>query len=161
MERPDSSSDDEDDRQNLIEQNERKLPSPRSATTFHINDDDVDNNRNSNQYHRQLRRRFASLKFNDLFNKRFLIFFIFIPLFVLILFFTTDIKALFFSNLSVPLSDSVSDKLRESELRALYLLRQQQLGLFGLWNQTHPNSTSNHSNSQISELEDFKSTVLR
>ncbi|KAM5579725.1 O-fucosyltransferase 36-like [Rosa sericea] len=158
MDRPDSSSsDDDDDRQNLIEQNERKrhhLPSPRSATTFQIDDGDVDHHR----HHREIRRIFASLKLGDLFNKRFLIFFIFIPLFVLILFFTTDIKSLFFSHLSVPLSDSLSDKLRESELRALFLLRQQQLGLFGLWNQTHPNSTSNHSNS---ELQDFKSSILR
>ncbi|XP_062008843.1 O-fucosyltransferase 36-like [Rosa rugosa] len=158
MDRPDSSSsDDDDDRQNLIDQNERKhqqLPSPRSATTFQIDDGDVDHHR----HHREIRRRFASLKLSDLFNKRFLIFFIFIPLFVLILFFTTDIKSLFFSRLSVPLSDSLSDKLRESELRALFLLRQQQLGLFGLWNQTHPNSTSNHSNS---ELQDFKSSILK
>ncbi|KAL6144381.1 hypothetical protein ACLB2K_055074 [Fragaria x ananassa] len=151
MDRPDSlSSDDEldDDRQNLIEQNDRKhhhLPtSPRSAAaTFHIGDDDR---------HREIRSRFASLNLRDLFNKRsFLVFFIFIPLFVLVLFFSTDIKSLFFSHLSV--SDSVSGKLRESELRALYLLRQQQLGLFGLWN-----STSNHSNP---DLDDLKSSVLR
>ncbi|KAL6140583.1 hypothetical protein ACLB2K_058882 [Fragaria x ananassa] len=152
MDRPDSlSSDDEveDDRQNLIEQNDRKqLPSPRSATTFHIDDGDVDRHR----HHREIQRRFASLNLRDLLNKRsFLIFFISIPLFVLVLFFSTNIKSLFFSHLSV--SDSVSGKLRESELRALYLLRQQQLALFGLWN-----STSNHSNSG---LDDLKSSVLR
>ncbi|XP_050383790.1 O-fucosyltransferase 36 [Argentina anserina] len=157
MDRPDSlSSDDDeldDDRQNLIDQNDRKhhhhLLSPRSATTFQIDDGD----------HQQIRRRFTSLKLHDLFNKRSLVIFsIFIPLFVLILFFTTDIKSLFFSHLSVPsLSDSVADKLRESELRALFLLRQQQLGLFGLWNQSHLNSTSNLTNP---DLADLKSSIL-
>ncbi|PQP97837.1 uncharacterized protein Pyn_00360 [Prunus yedoensis var. nudiflora] len=167
MERPtsSSSSDDDDDRQNLIEQNERKLPTPRSTTTaFHIADDDIDDR--NHRHHQQLRRRFTSLKLNDLFNKRsFVLFAIFVPLFVLILFFTTDIKALLFStSVSASPFGSVSDKLRESELRALYLLKQQQLGLFNLWNQTlpNPNSTSNHSNSpQIPLLEDFKSAVLR
>ncbi|PRQ33142.1 hypothetical protein RchiOBHm_Chr5g0054241 [Rosa chinensis] len=82
MDRPDSSSNGDDDRQNLIEQKERKqrqLPSPRSTTTFHIYDGDVD-------HHRDIRRRFATLKLGDLFNKLFLIFFNFIPLVVLILF---------------------------------------------------------------------------
>ncbi|KAL6576918.1 O-fucosyltransferase 36 [Orobanche minor] len=76
----------------------------------------------------------------------------FVSTFVLVLFLTTDIKSLFFSDLAVPISDSAAaDKLRESELRALYLLRRQQVGLFGLWNHT------NHSNPELSDL---KSSIL-
>lgn len=68
--------------------------------------------------------------------------------------------------------------MRDSELRALYLLRQQQLGLFQLWNRTSSltqsnlysvNSTNNHTNpvpnlhhllSPSQLFEDLKSAVL-
>ncbi|XP_068303517.1 O-fucosyltransferase 36-like isoform X2 [Pyrus communis] len=164
-----SSSDDDDDRQNLIEQNDRKLPTPRSdavAAAFRIPDDDIDNNRH--YFHHQLRRHFTSLKLGDLFNKRsFILLAIFVPTFVVILFFVTDMKSLLFTtgNFSSSPYDSASGKLLESELRALYLLKQQQVSLFNLWNQTLPNptnSTSNHSDpAQIPLLDDFKSAVLR
>ncbi|KAM0956352.1 hypothetical protein ACFX2A_025141 [Malus domestica] len=166
-----SSSDDDDDRQNLIDQNDRKLPTPRStaAAAFHIADDDIDNNSNNRHYfHHQLRRRFTSLKLGDLFNKRsFVLLAIFVPTFLVILFFVTDMKSLLFTtgNFSSSPYDSASGKLLESELRALYLLKQQQVSLFNLWNQTLPNptnSTSNHSDpAQIPLLDDFKSAVLR
>ncbi|KAB2611038.1 hypothetical protein D8674_019070 [Pyrus ussuriensis x Pyrus communis] len=167
-----SSSDDDDDRQNLIEQNDRKLPTPRSdavAAAFRIADDDIDNNSNNRHYfHHQLRRHFTSLKLGDLFNKRsFVLLAIFVPTFVVILFFVTDMKSLLFTtgNFSSSPYDSASGKLLESELRALYLLKQQQVSLFNLWNQTLPNptnSTSNHSDpAQIPLLDDFKSAVLR
>ncbi|KAM1274703.1 hypothetical protein ACFX2I_024546 [Malus domestica] len=166
-----SSSDDDDDRQNLIDQNDRKLPTPRStaAAAFHIADDDIDNNSNNRHYfHHQLRRRFTSLKLGDLFNKRsFVLLAIFVPTFLVILFFVTDMKSLLFTtgNFSSSPYDSASGKLLESELRALYLLKQQQVSLFNLWNQTLPNptnSTSNHSDpTQIPLLDDFKSAVLR
>ncbi|XP_048419928.1 O-fucosyltransferase 36-like [Pyrus x bretschneideri] len=167
-----SSSDDDDDRQNLIEQNDRKLHTPRSdavAAAFRIADDDIDNNSNNGHYfHHQLRRHFTSLKLGDLFNKRsFVLLAIFVPTFVVILFFVTDMKSLLFTtgNFSSSPYDSASGKLLESELRALYLLKQQQVSLFNLWNQTlrNPtNSTSNHSDpAQIPLLDDFKSAVLR
>ncbi|KAM1461979.1 hypothetical protein ACFX1Q_046159 [Malus domestica] len=177
MNRLSSSSEDDDDRQNLIDQNDRKLPTPRStaaAAAFHIADDydDIDSNSNNRSYnHHQLRRRFTSLKLGDLFNKRsFVVLAIFVPTFVIILFFVTDIKAHVFTagNFSSSPYDSASGKLRESELRALYLLKQQQVSLFNLWKQTLPNptnssnSTSNHSDStQIPLLDDLKSAVLR
>ncbi|KAM1010878.1 hypothetical protein ACFX13_047037 [Malus domestica] len=177
MNRLSSSSEDDDDRQNLIDQNDRKLPTPRStaaAAAFHIADDydDIDSNSNNRSYnHHQLRRRFTFLKLGDLFNKRsFVVLAIFVPTFFIILFFVTDIKALLFTagNFSSPPYDSASGKLRESELRALYLLKQQQVSLFNLWKQTLPNptnssnSTSNHSDStQIPLLDDLKSAVLR
>ncbi|KAB2613155.1 hypothetical protein D8674_035471 [Pyrus ussuriensis x Pyrus communis] len=137
MNRLSSSSEDDDDRQNLIDQNDRKLPTPRStaAAAFHIADDydDIDSNSNNRSYnHHQLRRRFSSLKLGDLFNKRsFVVLAIFVPTFVIILFFVTDIKALLFTsgNFSSSPYDSASGKLRESELRALYLLKQQQISI--------------------------------
>lgn len=173
MDRPDSSSDEEDDRHHLIEQNERKLPANHQST-FHIDDDDVDGGGFST---RQIRRRFSSL---SSLNRKYL-FAVSLPLLIAVLFFSTDLRSVFSTNLSAIPFDSLSDKLRESELRALYLLRQQQLGLFSLWNQTTvpvsnspihsnstPNATSNSSVSgsafgtdQNSFVEDLKSLVLR
>lgn len=56
--------------------------------------------------------------------------------------------------------------MRESELQALYLLRQQQLGLFKLWNYTMNSNNSNFNESMLSPksniapLADLKSSVL-
>ncbi|KAJ7963371.1 GDP-fucose protein O-fucosyltransferase [Quillaja saponaria] len=132
MER-DSSSDEDDDRQNLIEQNETKRPTPRS-TTFHIDD-----------FSSRINPRF---NYKAIFNKRYL-FAIFLPLVIVLLFFTTDVRSLFATNLSTLKWDSFSDQMRESELRALYLLRQQQLGLLGIWNHTFNNLSSIQSNSVL------------
>ncbi|EXB64649.1 hypothetical protein L484_017982 [Morus notabilis] len=170
MERKDSSSDEDDDRENLIEQNERKLQNhPRS--TFHI--DDVDGG--NREFRSRIRRRLSSL---GLLNKKFM-FAIFLPLFIVVLFLSTDVRGLFSADLSGVRFDSFSDRLRESELRALFLLRQQQLGLFALWNQTFhdsppisSNSTNNSSSSssinssasgteQNSVIDDLKFAVLR
>ncbi|KAJ1390775.1 GDP-fucose protein O-fucosyltransferase [Sesbania bispinosa] len=106
--RRDSSSDEEGDHHNLIEQNERKPPTPTS--TFHIED-----------FTSRLSRFNSKLKF----QKRYL--FAILPLFII-----------------------------ESQLRALYLLRQQQLGLLRAWNSTiHLNSTS-----QTPDFEDLKSALF-
>ena len=166
MDRPDSlstSSDEEDDRHNLIEQNERKVPNP-TRSTFHIDDHDVDNH--NNQFRSRLRRRFTS-SFNSL-NKRYM-FAIFLPLFILVLYFSVDIRSLFSTNFSGVHFDSFSDRLRESELRALYLLRKQQLDLFSLWNHTTTTTTNDSSlnNSSLETtqknlfIEDLKFAVLR
>ena len=133
------SSDDEEDRLNLIEENERKLP-PRSG--FHIED---------------FKSRFPTHRFS--FNKRYL-FAIFPPLFILLIYFTTDVRNLFSTSISIVKSDSDSptDRMRESELRALYLLRQQQLSLFSLWNHTaFPHSPPLPSNSSSNSTLDFSS----
>ncbi|KAF3963006.1 hypothetical protein CMV_012549 [Castanea mollissima] len=133
MERDSSSSDEDDDRQNLIEQNDTKhhySPPPTQTqppSTFHIS---VDSG--------TIRRRFHHF----LHNKRYL-FAILLPLLILVLFFSTDLRHLFsfsFSNSDLRLSSR--DRMRESELQALYLLKRQQLGLFTLWNHTQSNSNS-------------------
>uniref|UniRef100_A0A5B7AWY7 GDP-fucose protein O-fucosyltransferase 2 n=1 Tax=Davidia involucrata TaxID=16924 RepID=A0A5B7AWY7_DAVIN len=164
------SSDEEEDRQNLIDQNERITKSPRRST-FHIDEfkDRIGNGC-----------RFSLSSFS--FNKRYL-YAIFLPLFIVIVYFTTDIKNLFQTSVSNIKFDSSINTMRESELRALYLLRQQQLGLFKLWNTTfvselnstvvNPvNSTSNNSNlsptlhdllspfSSSGLFQDFKSAVF-
>ncbi|XP_059645363.1 O-fucosyltransferase 36-like [Cornus florida] len=164
------SSDDEEDRHNLIDQNERLPKSPRNPT-FHIDEfkDRIANGRS-----------FSIPRFN--FNKRYL-FAIFLPLFIVIVYFTTDIKSMFQTSVSNVKFDYSINRMRESELRALYLLRQQQLELFKLWNRTFvpelnstlvnpTNSTTNNSNlnpplhdlvstpSSSALSEDYKSALL-
>uniref|UniRef100_A0A1D1XY99 GDP-fucose protein O-fucosyltransferase 2 n=1 Tax=Anthurium amnicola TaxID=1678845 RepID=A0A1D1XY99_9ARAE len=74
-------------------------------------------------------------------------------LLVLLLYFAADVRRLFHAASAVRSGPPVEDpRVREAELRALYLLRNQQLGLLRLWN-----STSN--STQIS-LEGFRSALL-
>ncbi|KAL3528532.1 hypothetical protein ACH5RR_007854 [Cinchona calisaya] len=126
------SSDEEDDRQHLIEQHERlrHSSSSSSTTTAGASAFQIDSGFKSPQF----------LK-NFSFNRRY-IFAIFLPLFILILYFTTDIRNLFRTSIPTVNYDSSVNRMRESELRALYLLKQQQLGLFKLWNHTSVNTKS-------------------
>ncbi|KAH7858973.1 hypothetical protein Vadar_030008 [Vaccinium darrowii] len=149
MDRESSSSDEEEDRRKLIDQNERPPNSTSPIlSTFHLD---------------QFKDRIPKLNFTF---KKWFLFAIFLPLLILVLYFTTDFKYLFRkSDLSDVRFDSFLNRMGESELRALNLLRQQQLGLFKLWNHTSfanasnadPNSTV--VNSVDSNL-DFKSTVV-
>ncbi|XP_061980878.1 O-fucosyltransferase 36-like [Populus nigra] len=144
------SSDEEDDREHLIEQNDRKhhqngvlptsSPTHRRSTTF-----DVES---------RIRHRFNL-------NKRYSLFaaaIIFLPLFILFLSFSTDIRNLFSTHLKV--GDSLSIRMRESELRALYLLKKQQLSLFSLWNSTGNSSLLEKDLNSVS-FEDLKSALLK
>ncbi|KAF5733464.1 hypothetical protein HS088_TW17G01008 [Tripterygium wilfordii] len=169
MER-DFSSDDDDDRHNLIDQNERnnhRVPiidtttasttSPRS--TFHVDDEDLESRRVAGN---------GRIKFNNLFNfnfhKRYL-FAIFLPLFIVLVYFSANIRDLFSVNHSSMKLDSLSLHMREAELQALYLLRQQQLELLTLYNRTFINSSiSNVNNSGLSSsslFEDVQSVLLK
>nr|GMD33684.1 O-fucosyltransferase 36-like [Ipomoea batatas] len=118
-----SSSDDEEDRHNLIGDGAR---SP-GRSSFQI-----DGNKN---------RFIDPARFNFICRKRYCLAII-LPLFVIILYATTDIKNIFRSGVSKITFDSPVNRMRESELRALYLLRQQQLELFKQWNHTFVNKTS-------------------
>ncbi|XP_060206047.1 O-fucosyltransferase 36-like [Lycium barbarum] len=129
MMRDRESSDEEDDRENLIQQNERLNDHPKSPlrSTFQID---------------YLKDRFAlGHRFNSASGKRYFLAII-LPVLVLILYFTTDIKNLFQTTVTSIKYDGSVNTMRESELRALYLLRKQQLGLFKLWNHTLVNDTS-------------------
>ncbi|KAI3727392.1 hypothetical protein L1987_67206 [Smallanthus sonchifolius] len=107
------SSDDEEDSRNLIHQNE---------TTPHSSTFQIDKS--------------PRLPRNILFNKRYL-FAITLPLIIIIfIYFTADFKSLFRTNISPDSLQDASNTMRESELRALSLLQQQQSRLLDLWNST-------------------------
>lgn len=163
------SSDEEEDRENLISQNARpndvvKSPNHRHRSAFNIDDS-----------HRT-RLSGADCRF----NKRYL-FAIFLPMVILILYFSTDVKSWF--QMRVPTNfggnSPLSNRMRESELRALYLLRQQELELLKMWNYTtlvnksnfslvndsNSVSSSSHNNNAVdllssSMFEDLKSRVF-
>ncbi|XP_058226950.1 O-fucosyltransferase 36-like [Rhododendron vialii] len=159
-----SSSDEEEDRRNLINQNERppnKSPTKRSTFQIDDGDDDDDNEFKLRNGTTDNATRHLSLpKFS--FNKRYLLA-IFLPLFIVVVYFTADITTMFQTSVSGIKLDSSIDRMRESELHALYLLRQQQLGLLRLWNNsfaTPVNSTTNSSDSPAL-FEDFKSAMVK
>ncbi|KAF7134972.1 hypothetical protein RHSIM_Rhsim08G0245500 [Rhododendron simsii] len=158
-----SSSDEEEDRRNLINQNERPpTKSPTKRSTFQIDDGDDDDNefKLRNGTTDNATRHLSLPKFS--FNKRYLLA-IFLPLFIIVVYFTADITTMFQTSVSGVKLDSSVDRMRESELHALFLLRQQQLGLLSLWNNsfaTPVNSTSNSSGSPTL-FEDFKSAMVK
>ncbi|KAL8098776.1 hypothetical protein AgCh_031484 [Apium graveolens] len=81
-------------------------------------------------------------------NKRYL-FAILLPFFFLIVYFTTDLKSIFFrSSLSDSNFDNIS-RMRESELRAISLLQNQQLRLINLLNHTSFVNNSAYLNSAL------------
>ncbi|KAA0040879.1 O-fucosyltransferase family protein isoform 2 [Cucumis melo var. makuwa] len=125
MDNSDSSS---DDRQNLIHHNEiNHSPSPHSDA-FHVGV-------NPHLRSTSPRRPFS-------FKKRYL-FAIFFPLFLLLLYFSTHFTNLFSSSFTA--FDLLRYRMTESELHALFLLKQQRLGLLTMWNisfTSHSNSTS-------------------
>ncbi|XP_057504789.1 O-fucosyltransferase 36-like [Actinidia eriantha] len=143
-----SSSDEEEDRQNLIDQNERHGTKSPKRSTFHMDDDNEFKDRIGNA-HRLGLPRFT-------FNKRYL-FAIFLPILIIVVYFTSDIRSLFQTSVSNVTFDSSDSRMRESELRALYLLRQQQLGLFKLWNhsfinEANPDFSSNPNSTVVSSV---------
>ncbi|EEF29063.1 O-fucosyltransferase 36 [Ricinus communis] len=156
------SSDEEDDRENLIEQNDRKhhnhqqtvptsSPHRRSFSTFHIE-----------EYGGVIRRR--------LFNKRYYYYLlaIFLPLLIIIVYFSADLRSLFSANISSLNFNSASDRMREAELQALYLLEQQQLSLLSIFNQSFPSRNKNFSSNSSFinsfdnvKIENFRSALLK
>lgn len=139
------SSDDEEDRRHLIHQNET-IPKSPPRSTFQIDEDD------HNQFKSPRHSSYATNVRNFTFNKRYL-FAITLPLIIIFIYFTADFKALFRTNISSDYDQDgavSSNLMRESELRALYLLKQQQSGLLDLWNRTAMpgvKSNSTYSNS--------------
>lgn len=151
------SSDDEEDRRHLIHQNET-IPKSPHASTFQIDEDDHHRFKtppHSTHPNNNLR--------NFIFNKRYL-FAITLPLLILFVYFTADFKSLFRTKFS-PHPDSLqeaqfaSNTMRESELRTLYLLKQQQSRLLDLWNRTSMSSV-NTTLASTSSFQDFRSDLL-
>ncbi|KAK3413619.1 hypothetical protein EUGRSUZ_I02168 [Eucalyptus grandis] len=167
-------SDEDDDSHHLIHQNDTKpvssSTSRRGRSAFDVEDLDS--------------RIGAARRFPFRFNKSYLLA-ILISVLFLVAFFSADIRGLFSGHASAFGLGSTADRMRESELRALSLLKQQRLGLFGLWNHTFldsaiarngtANFTLSSSNSSVLKkrdsghllasssalFEDFKSAVLR
>ncbi|KAL6585253.1 O-fucosyltransferase 36 [Orobanche minor] len=151
------SSDEEEDRKNLIHENVTPNDAVKSPNQHHRSAFSIDDN---------LRSRFTGAA--RMINKRYL-FAISLPLVISILYFTTDLKILF--QMRIPTvkekggNDPIVNRMRESELRALYLLKQQELELFNIWNYTtmvnnlvNSSSGNNFLASPISE--DLKSRVF-
>ncbi|KAL3825048.1 hypothetical protein ACJIZ3_021077 [Penstemon smallii] len=159
MMKQESSDEEENDRENLISQNARPNDVARHRSVFQI-DDDAFKSRLSGASRR--------------FKKRYLLA-IFLPMLFLILYFTTDLKNMFQKHVPTIKDLDSSSRMRESELQALYLLKQQEFELFKMWNyttlvnQSNFNSVDNSSNLgnytglaslSTSMLEDLKSRVF-
>ncbi|KAJ9568461.1 hypothetical protein OSB04_004427 [Centaurea solstitialis] len=141
------SSDDEEDRRHLIHQNETIIPKSPHRSTFQI-DEDEHNHFKSPRHSSSFANNFPN------FNKRYL-FAITLPLIIIFIYFTADFKSLFRTNLSSDYdqhSAAASSLMRESELRALYLLKHQQSRLLDLWNRTSVNSNSTDSSNSFQDL---------
>lgn len=116
-------SDEEEDRENLISQNARPNEVVKSP--------DHRNHRSAFQIDDEFRNRVARR-----FNKRY-IFAIVLPLVILIVYLTTDLKNVF--RMRVPSirdiggNGPLANRMRESELRALHLLKQQEMDLVKMW----------------------------
>jgi len=156
-----NSSDDEEDHQHLIPQNDTRIRHREdsvssNATTIGGNQrsafqiDDI--------LHRVQHRGKISL------NKRYVIVFVSLIISIGLLFLLTDPRELFAANFSSFKLDPLSNRVKESELRALYLLRQQQLALLSLWNGTLVNPSLNQSENALGSsvlFEDVKSAVSK
>ncbi|KAL3720709.1 hypothetical protein ACJRO7_005510 [Eucalyptus globulus] len=170
-----SSDEEDDDRRNLIHQNDTKpAPPPASppaedrAAAFDVED-----------FGPRIDRRSKLSKLAKLaLDKRYL-FAVFLPVFIVVVYFTADLHSLFSYDVSSIKANSFGDRMRESELRALYLLKQQQVGLQTLWNRAfrdlgadQNSSLSGSNSSEINKghqslasssasFDDFKSSVLK
>ncbi|CAN1827787.1 O-fucosyltransferase 5 [Linum perenne] len=146
------SSDEDDDRESFLEQNDRKHPHPRShepsssprpPSSFHVESD----------LRNGFRRRFSNISLKSY------LFAFSLPLFIIVLYFSTDFRSLFSSKFPVLNLDPVSDRMRESELRALYLLREQHLSLLSIWNRSS-SSAVNLSSTTAPGLDSIQSALL-
>ncbi|GFQ07311.1 hypothetical protein PHJA_002875200 [Phtheirospermum japonicum] len=135
-----SSSNEDEDCENLISKssnlrNGLKLPDHHSRSSFQIGDD-------------------SRSSFSGRFKKRY-IFALILLVSILILYFTTDLKDFFRTRSSwsedLGYSNASASRVREFELQALYLLKQQEFELIKMWNYTSLSP---------SILEDLKSRVF-
>ncbi|AEE32995.1 O-fucosyltransferase family protein [Arabidopsis thaliana] len=139
-----SSPDEESDLQNLLEESDSQIDQ------FRISDEaaeqrptfDVESLRS------RLRR---SFKLN-LTKKQSI--FIFLPIVIILIYLSTDFSNYF--SVKVPnsafRSNTLTGRVHESDLQALYLLRKQESDLFSIWN---------HTVSNLSTIDDVKSAVFR
>ncbi|ESQ43558.1 hypothetical protein EUTSA_v10013133mg [Eutrema salsugineum] len=152
-----NSSDDEEDHQHLIPQNDtrnRHREDPLSSTVT-----TGGTPRSAFQIEDILSRRKISL------NKRYILAAVSLTISIGLVFLITDPPRLFSANFSSFKVDPMSSRVKESQLRALYLLRQQQLAILSLWNGTLVNPSPNHQSANANGssvlFEDVKSAVSK
>lgn len=147
-----SSEDEEEDLHALIPQNETK-PLPRRLASFEID---------TNALKSRLSRGFPG-------SRRYLLALL-LPVVLVLVYFFVDFGHLFRA-VSAIRPDTPAELMRESELHALYLLRNQHESLLRLWNRTLVADQARSGNPSLSpspppslhsslSLEDFKSAVL-
>ncbi|XP_031252542.1 O-fucosyltransferase 36-like [Pistacia vera] len=153
------SSDEDEDRESLIHQNDTKHNHQQQLHTIVHDEFDHPHSTLHIDDSAPSSRRRAGFNFSNV-NKRYL-FAIFLPLLILILYFSVDLRSLFPASIAKFRLDSITDSMRESELRALSLLKQQQSQLVSIWNQSFFNiNNSNSNNNSNPFFQDAKSIVL-
>ncbi|KAL5198544.1 hypothetical protein ABZP36_002056 [Zizania latifolia] len=158
MDRDPSVSDEDDDLETLVPQNHTKPPSPssrsRSPAAFHVSG-----------LRAAVPSAAASLG-RLLWSRRYLLLFVALPLLFLVLFVSLGgasslrLPASIRLPSAAPASDPAASRMREAELRALYLLRSQRSGLLSLFNRTAPSAPTNTSSSTPVSLSDLRDALL-
>ncbi|KAJ0960563.1 hypothetical protein J5N97_001556 [Dioscorea zingiberensis] len=148
-----SSEDEEEDLHSLIPQNETKPP-PRRFASFEID---------ANALKSRLSRGFSG-------SRRYLLALLLLPVIFIFVYFFVDFGRVSRA-VSAVRADTPADLMRESELHALFLLRNQQVSLLRLWNRTLAAEQSGSGKPSLSpsppptlnsnsSLEEFRSAVL-
>ncbi|OAY79424.1 hypothetical protein ACMD2_25717 [Ananas comosus] len=160
-----SSSDDDEDRRTLVPQNETKPP--RRLCALEVGSDLA----------ARIGRAASSSSSSSSggsgfwYSKRYLLLAICLPLVLILVFFSLDLGRLFRRVSIIPVGGipagggGGADRMREAELRALYLLRNQQFELRNLWNRTllsarSPSYTPYNSSVSV-PLEKFRLAMLK
>ncbi|CAA0214011.1 unnamed protein product [Arabidopsis thaliana] len=151
-----NSSDEEEDHRNLIPQNDTRdndLNLRPDARTVNLANGGGRSPRSALQIDEILSR--ARNRWKISVNKRYVVAAGSLTLFVGLLFLFTDTRT-FFSSFKL---DPMSSRVKESELQALNLLRQQQLALVSLLNRTNFNSSNAISSSLV--IDNVKAALLK
>ncbi|KAI3664819.1 hypothetical protein L6452_43428 [Arctium lappa] len=140
----------------------RAINAPQSSSYFNkvVGNLQIDEDEH-NQFKSPRHSSYANKLRNFTFNKRSL-FAITLPLIIIFIYFTADFKILFRTNLSSDYGQDgavASNLTCESELRALYLLKQQQSRLLDLWNRTTMPSVKFNSTDSNS-FQDLRSVLI-
>ncbi|XP_006657870.1 O-fucosyltransferase 36-like [Oryza brachyantha] len=158
MDRGPSVSDEDDDLETLVPQNHAKPPSPSSrspaAASFHVS---------------ALRAAVPSSSSLGrlLWSRRYLLLFVALPVLFLVLFVSLGgasslrLPASIRLPSAAPATDPAASRMREAELRALYLLRSQRSGLLSLFNRTASTApTTDASSSTAISYSDLHDALL-
>lgn len=159
-ESPPSSDDEEEDRRNLIPENDHAELRRSRALDHHTFD--IDEKLGSS-----VRQRFTGFNFRDLGRKKRYLLMALVPFLVVFLYFFLDLRGLVKNSSvwDVKFIGSAEDsaRMRESELRALHLLKEQQLGLVNLLKSIGSNNTvhidSNNNGSDSNTFQEMKAKI--